>query len=203
MSAKAQRADRAPRYRLEIAGREFDFETRPGVFSGDAVDAGTLLLLESVLKAVRPHQNVLDLGTGAGILGVAIAPLLTRGEVWMVDADIRATRLAQRNVEVNGIRNASVIIGDVTLDLPKGVRFDLVAQTHPLMTGATCCGSSSINLTAFFVPGAPWVVANRLLSLKDMMHESFGNVEIVDRKKGFLVLCSRKEKRPHGGRISG
>jgi len=105
-------------FELTVVGRTLRFRTQAGVFSADGPDAGSLLLLDSVLPAVKPHMTVVDLGTGIGLIGLAVAGLLSRGEVWMVDSDIRAVRLAEQNVQRNGITNAHVVLGDVTLDLP-------------------------------------------------------------------------------------
>jgi 16S rRNA (guanine1207-N2)-methyltransferase len=191
-------------YRVTLDGREFRFETQPGVFSAGGADAGTMLLVESLLPAVRPHQKVLDLGAGAGLIGITIAPKLTRGEVWMVDVDIRATRLAARNVAINGIENAHVILGDVTADLPQGLRFDTVASNPPTHDGREVLQQFVDQSYRVLRPGGSlWCVANRLLSLQDMMSTCFGEVEVIARRKGFVVLRSRKARRaPHPARNS-
>lgn len=180
---------------MTVAGREYRFETRPGVFSAGGPDAGTMLLLETVLPELKGHHTVLDLGTGAGLLGVIIAGALPRGSVWMVDVDIRATRLAQRNVEINGIANGHVVLGDVAEDLPSNLRFDVVVSNPPTHDGREVLRQFVEQSYRVLRPGGSlWCVINRILSTKDMIEGVFGNVEMRARQKGFIILAAYKER---------
>jgi 16S rRNA (guanine1207-N2)-methyltransferase len=182
---------------FQLGGRRFSFTTQPGVFSQDGPDEGSVLLLEVLRERVKPHMTVVDLGTGIGLIGITLAPLLARGEIWMVDSDIRATRLAEENVRRNNIHNAHVILGDTTLDLPAKLRFDLVATNPPTHSGKDVLRAFVEESHHILRPGASlYLVVNRLLSVRDMLTEAFGNVEQVERKKGFLILHSHKERRP-------
>jgi 16S rRNA (guanine1207-N2)-methyltransferase len=166
------------------------------VFSQDGPDEGSVLLLDTLLPRVKPHMRVLDLGTGVGLLGIGVAPLLTRGEVWMVDADVRAVRLAQENVEANAIDNAHVLLSDITLDLPPKLRFDLVVSNPPTHGGKEVLASFVGEAFDVLRPGGSLIlVVNRLLSIRAVMSERFGAVETVAKKKGFLVLASQKARR--------
>jgi len=182
-------------YGFEFEGRDLLFETAPGVFSADGADHGTTLLLRTVLPHVKPHQRILDLGTGVGLLGISLATRLTRGEVWMVDVDIRATRLADRNIALNRIENAHVVLGDVTQDLPPKTRFDLVVSNPPTHDGREVLRHFVDQSHHVLRPGGSlWVVVNRLLSIKEMMAQSFGNVSVEERGKGFIVLRSERSR---------
>src|SRR4051794_11569034 len=88
--------------------RDFDLRltTAPGVFSHKEVDTGSELLIEAM--RISPTARVLDLGCGYGVIGIVAAKLAVRGQVVLVDPDIRATRLAQHNIEANRITNAEV-----------------------------------------------------------------------------------------------
>lgn len=178
------------------ADRELVFETQPGVFSAEGPDQGTLLLLEAVQTSIRPHQVVLDLGAGSGVLGISLASFLTRGEIWMVDVDIRAIRCAQRNVDRNRITNAHVILGDVTLDLPNKLRFDLVVANPPTHDGREVLSQFVEQAHHVLKPGGSlWLVVNRMLSVKDLMAGQFGQAEVVTKRKGFVILRSVKARR--------
>lgn len=190
-------ARKRPRGEFDIMvdDRRLRFKTQPGVFSQDGPDEGSLLLLHAVLPAVRPHQTVLDLGAGVGLLGLSIAPRLERGEVWLTDVDIRAVRLVRENIALNSIENAHVVLGDVTIDLPK-VRFDLVVSNPPTHSGKDVLQSFVRESYDVLRPGGSlYVVVNRLLSIRDMMAETFGEAGQVAREKGFLVIRSEKPRR--------
>ena len=114
----------------------------------------------------------------------------------MVDSDIRAVRLAEENVRANGIENAHIILGDITLDLPPRLRYDLVLSNPPTHSGREVLTSFVAESFAVLRPGGSlYLVVNRLLSIRDMMSSVFGNVEQFDRRKGFIVFRSEKVRR--------
>jgi 16S rRNA (guanine1207-N2)-methyltransferase len=183
-------------FTFDVGDRRLTFQTQPGVFSQDGLDPGTRLLVEVLLPRIKPHMTILDLGTGVGFIGVVLAALLTRGEVWMVDCDIRATRLAEANVQANGVSNAHVVLGDITRDLPARRRFHLVASNPPTHSGKEVLFSFVDESYHVLRPGgALYLVVNRLLSVGDMMERTFGAVEQVERHKGFVVFRAEKARR--------
>src|SRR5690348_4969259 len=93
-----------------VRGLDLHLETKAGVFSHRGVDAGSRLLIEAM--RVSPTARVLDLGCGYGAIGIAAAKIAERGSATLVDSDIRATRLAERNLGLNAVTNAEVILGD-------------------------------------------------------------------------------------------
>ena len=175
--------------------RRLWFETAPGVFSADGPDPGTILLLETLLPRIKSHERVLDIGTGCGLLGLAIATRLDQGEVWMVDVDIRAVRVAGKNVERNRLPNAHVLLGDGTADLPPKSRFHLIASNPPTHDGRQVLEQLVEQSYATLRPGGSlWIVVNRLLSMKDLMQRTFGNVAVEAKSGGYLVLRSERSR---------
>ena len=63
--------------------------------------AGCLLAIEREAKA-RPIRNALDVGTGSGVLAIALARL-AKARVLASDIDPVATRVAAENVRLNGV----------------------------------------------------------------------------------------------------
>jgi 16S rRNA (guanine1207-N2)-methyltransferase len=182
-------------FEFEVDGQPLSFRTQPGVFSKDGPDEGSVLLLETVLPVVRPHQMVLDLGAGVGFIGLCLAGRLTRGEVWLADSDVRAVRLAEENARRNGIENGHVVLSDITLDLPR-LKIDLVVSNPPTHSGKEVLAAFVDEAYAVLRPGGwLYVVVNRLLSVREMMAGRFGEVEQVARRKGFLVFRAQKARR--------
>ncbi|MGE7368242.1 50S ribosomal protein L11 methyltransferase [Neorhizobium sp. NPDC001467] len=66
--------------------------------------AGCLETIERVLNAERP-RNALDLGTGSGVLAIAVRKLRPMIPVLATDIDPIAVRVARENVRRNGIAN--------------------------------------------------------------------------------------------------
>jgi 16S rRNA (guanine1207-N2)-methyltransferase len=150
------------------------------------------LLIEAM--HVSPTARVLDLGCGYGAIGIAAAKLAERGEVVLVDSAIRATRLAERNIGLNGVTNAKVILGDGTNDLPPKSRFDVVASNPPTHSGREVLDEMVAGAYRVLKPrGQLYLVINRLLSLKHEVEAVLGGAEVVARSKGFVVIRAQKQ----------
>ena len=85
--------------------------SEPGVFSADRLDPGSALLL-SHLRAqgdTAAPSRVLDLGCGAGPLGLQAAALWPHAHVVMLDGDLRAVRSARHNAAQLGLSDRVTI----------------------------------------------------------------------------------------------
>jgi len=77
-------------------------ELDPGMAFGSGLHPTTRLCLEALEDYLRPGTNVLDMGTGSGILAIAAARL-GASQVLAVDTDPLAVRVARENVALNGV----------------------------------------------------------------------------------------------------
>lgn len=179
--------------------RDFELRlaTQAGVFAHKGLDPGSRLLIE--VMRVSPTARVLELGCGYGSIGIVAAKLAAKGEAVLVDSDIRATRLAERNLQLNGVTNARVVLGDGTHDLPPKSRFDVVVSNPPTHSGREVLDDFVASAYKVLKPrGQLFMVINRLLSLKHEIEEVFGNVETVARSKGYVVVRAIKVPRLAG-----
>ena len=177
-----------------VRGFELRLATQPGVFAHRGVDPGTRLLVEAM--RVSPTARVLDLGCGYGAIGIVAAKLATKGHVLLVDSDIRATRLTQRNLALNGVTNAEVLLGDGVHDLPPKARFDVVACNPPTHGGREVLDELVAGAYRVLRPrGQLFIVINRLLSLRREIESVFGSAETVARSKGYVVIQAVKTPR--------
>jgi release factor glutamine methyltransferase len=97
----------------------------------------TELLVEVALERladVEPRR-VVDLGTGSGAIGLALADELPLDgtEVWLTDASADAIAVASANLAGIGraARNVRIAMGDWFDAVPAEVRFDLVVSNPP------------------------------------------------------------------------
>lgn len=119
-------------FQAELRGQHLRFATRFGLFSPRGIDEGTRLLLDHV--EVRPADDCLDLGCGYGAIGLTLARLAAQGRTVLVDRDVIAVEYARRNIEVNALGNAEVLLGDGFEQLDDR-EFDLVASNLPAKAG--------------------------------------------------------------------
>ena len=168
--------------------------TQPGVFAHRELDEGSRLLIEAM--RISPTARVLDWGCGYGAIGVVAAKLATRGHVTLIDVDIRAARLAQRNLEANGVTNADVILGDALTDLPPKSRYDAVVSNPPTHSGREVLDAMVAGAYKALRPrGQLYLVINRLLSLRREVDGIFGGSETAAWHKGFVVIRAVKTPR--------
>jgi len=101
-------------------------ELDPGLAFGTGYHPTTHTCLEALEHLIRPGMNVLDLGTGSGILTIA-AVKLGAAQVVALDIDSIAVRAARQNMRSLGIQS-QVTLAQGTLPHPQaGARaYDLV-----------------------------------------------------------------------------
>jgi ribosomal protein L11 methyltransferase len=85
----------------------------PGMAFGTGLHPTTRLCLQVLENHLAPGSEVLDLGTGSGVLAIAAAKLGAR-QVLALDADQAAVAVACENVVMNGV-TAQVIVRHATL----------------------------------------------------------------------------------------
>ena len=74
----------------------------PGMAFGTGLHPTTQMCLQALEQLVQPGLEMLDVGTGSGILAVAAA-MLGAGAILGVDTDDQAVRAARENARLNGV----------------------------------------------------------------------------------------------------
>jgi len=99
----------------------------PGMAFGTGSHETTAMCLAKLKELIKPGDQVLDAGTGSGILAIASA-ILGADAVFAVEIDEDAAESAARNIEANGVSDRITLIhGDINANvLPEGVSYDLV-----------------------------------------------------------------------------
>ena len=105
----------------EASPDDLVIELDPGMAFGTGTHESTALCME-LMEAHRPQGDVLDVGTGSGILAIAAARL-GAARVLAIDIDPVAVQVAGDNVRINGLADrVSVRRGDLLAGI--GERFD-------------------------------------------------------------------------------
>jgi ribosomal protein L11 methyltransferase len=86
----------------EARADEIVLEIDPGMAFGTGIHPTTRLCLNVIETCLKPHDSVLDVGTGSGILMIAAAKLGAR-KVCGIDKDWLAVDIAKANLERNRI----------------------------------------------------------------------------------------------------
>lgn len=89
-----------------------------------ATTLGCLLTIDRMTRA-EDFASALDVGTGSGILAIALAKVLPRAEIIATDLDAQSIRVAQENMRLNGVARR------IAATKADGVRHMWVRQSKP------------------------------------------------------------------------
>ena len=164
----------------------------PTTFAEGKLDEGTRLLVDAL--EVHATDMALDIGCGAGYLGMHIARVASKGHVTMVDASLVAVDAAQNMVEQSGMTNMQVLASNGTQAV-KAQRFDLIVTNPPFHLGGiqtTEIGERFIREAAQVLRprGRFYLVANRFLKYEPTMRTCFHSVEEVGGNTRYKVLLA-------------
>ena len=181
-------------FQTEIIGKKFKFITDIGVFSKGELDNASRFLIETVAP-VLPKGDVLDVGCGYGAIGISLASVNLESMVHMVDINLRATNLALRNAEKNGVNNVQVMMSNLYQNVEKK-DFVSIVSNPPIRAGKKVVHDILAGAIDYLAVGGTLTIVigkqHGAASAEKKMEEVFGNVERLDRKKGFWVLQSTK-----------
>lgn len=169
------------------AWRQIDggFETWPGIFSADGIDAGSRLLAETT-TSLKGH--IADLGAGWGYLAHrALADHPDIQFATLIEADFHAAEAAKRNIKDS---QAQVVWGDIHAHLGS---YDAILCNPPFHTSRKPdpeIGRRFLTKAATLLKpkGTLWCVANRTLRYEPTLEENFRKVETVAVDAGFKVI---------------
>ncbi len=94
---------------LEPTEQQIVIELDPGMAFGTGSHASTTLCIHALEKILQGHEQVIDIGTGSGILAIAAAKLGAR-HVLALDLDPVAIESAIRNIHQNQLDHQVTII---------------------------------------------------------------------------------------------
>jgi 16S rRNA (guanine1207-N2)-methyltransferase len=162
----------------------------PQIFADSKLDEGTRLLLEAL--DVNVDDQALDLGCGAGFVGLHIARRATQGYVTMLDSSLAAVDASSRAIEQSELHNIRVLPSD-GIQAVSEQRFRLVATNPPFHVG----GIQTSEIAERFIreaalvlqpEGRFYLVANRFLKYEPILQTHFRQVEEVAGNTRYKVL---------------
>lgn len=158
--------------------------------------AGCLEVIESVMRA-NPPRNALDLGTGSGVLAIAVRKLANI-PVLATDIDPVATRVAEENVRRNGIATSlslETATGFHSTAFSRHGPFDLIIANilaRPLMKMAP-------DLVRHLAPGGTVVLSGILAGQRWKVLSAYNGVHLrhvrTIWRNGWVTLHLEKTRR--------
>ena len=114
---------------VSVNGLPLVLESKPGLAAFGTIDASSLLLARHVQAA--PHEVVVHLNCGNGLLGAALAAAGKAARVFLADRNVLAVEAAARTLDANHFQAGDVHLGHGKLGLPGDLQADIVAIRIP------------------------------------------------------------------------
>jgi len=165
-----------------------------GVFSKNELDQGTEILLKTLLP-LSLGNKLLDLGCGIGPIGLTLAYFHPSLNVTCSDVNTRALALCERNAQSLALSpRVTCLQSDIYLKI-EGL-FDSIVSNPPIRAGKKVTYEIYRGAKTHLIDGGSLYIVVRkaqgALSVKDYLEELFGNVEVLERSKGYYILKSTK-----------
>ena len=185
-------------YSVELSGKLIEINTDVSLFSPMGPDKGTLSMLEHANFSA--DDKVLDLGCGAGIVGLAACCAgVDSAHVTMTDVDFKAVQMAQENMEKAGFSKATIVCGDALTKVPDS-DYTIILSNPPYHTDFSVAKTfieKGFNRLA--IGGRMLMVTKRRDWYKNKMISVFGGVKIYEHDDGYIVFESIKRSDKYAG----
>ncbi len=181
----------------EFESQKFSFLTDSHVFSREAVDFGSSLLISAILKYEKNRKlRLLDLGTGIGVVGIVLAALRPGFELVMSDINERALALAKKNSAILKNKKPAIILSDGLRNIDG--EFDLIAFNPPIRAGKETVyrlyHEAAAQMTTKGVLYVVIRVKQGANTTKKELERCFLVVEVIERSKGYRVFRASQPK---------
>lgn len=178
---------------FQIQGTDFVLYSNSGVFSKNALDFGSQLLIETLLKETIVG-NILDVGCGIGVIGLVLATFYKDSVVTLIDVNERAVNVTKKNIERLQLTNANAFESDLFTNVEG--RFQNIVTNPPIRAGKRVVyGIFEQAYDHLSDDGSLFVVIRKeqgAPSAMKKLDEIFHNVTLVERKKGYFILKCKK-----------
>lgn len=184
---------------LKFCGAELKLDLSHALFSSFDIDVGTRLLLKAVGKdkALEGARRVLDMGSGVGVLGLAVAASHPEAFVEARDRDLLACAFTERNRANNRVANLSTAPGLLAQGrlgplspLPPGAPieesgYDYILSNLPAKAGAPVLEAFFRDAARRLVPGGrlAFVIVKPLQEAAEAWYAASG-FELVSSERG-------------------
>lgn len=165
------------------------------IFSKEKVDLGTFnLLTYGDFDFPKKEAKILDLGCGYGVIGIALKKFYPDYDVFLSDINNRAIELSKENAKVN-CADVTVLQSDLFEKFENG-NFEIIVSNPPYIAGKEFLhhlllkAKENLNPNGFIEIVMMHNKGGKSAMIK--MKEIFGNVDVVAKKSGYIILKSYK-----------
>ena len=175
-------------------GKTYKMHSVDSVFSKDAFDEGTKVLLNTIIKNYNLSGEVLDVGCGLGTIGIVLKREYPEVSIDMIDVNNTAVELSIKNCKENKVSN-NVFKSDLYSEVDKKYKF--IVTNPPIKVGKEILFGVVSGTKEHLEKDGEIILVIRKShgqeSMKKHMEKIFGNAEILKRDKGYYIMRSVNE----------
>ena len=175
---------------VNVLGEALILETRAGLFSPEHADRGTMAMLSTL--DLQPGMQVMDLGCGCGIVGIAAAKKCGAENIVMSDLDPNAVETARENADANGVHGVKIVLSD-GFDSVEEAGFDLILSNPPYQTDfAVAKKFIEKGFNRLKIGGKMVMVTKRLDWYRNKLKAIFGGVRVQEIDGYYVFTAERR-----------
>ena len=180
--------------KYSLLGHELSFISDNGVFSKDAIDEGSSILLETLIP-LSIRGDVLDLGCGYGVIGLTLAYFNKDLRVICADVNQRAVELCETNAKKLQLHNrVECRISDRYGKIEEA--FDSIVINPPIRAGKEITYSMYLGaLDHLKENGSMFIVirkAQGAASALEYLESIFSSVTVLEKRRGYWIIQAIK-----------
>lgn len=177
----------------ETVANEDDFlyiELDPGMAFGTGDHPTTSMCLRAIERTVQPHHDVIDVGTGSGILSIA-AHLLGAKSIKAIDLDEMAVQVAKENFEKNNCAQAIETATGNLLTNETGQYDVVIANILPHIIELMIEDSyNRLNPSGYFITSG--IIEEKRESIQSQMEAAGFKIIDVQHVDGWVCITGQK-----------
>ncbi|MBR4830964.1 MAG: class I SAM-dependent methyltransferase [Bacilli bacterium] len=174
---------------VEVKNIKYYFYTDNGIFNKSGLDYGTRLLLNNL--DITGKTSFLDIGCGAGVVGIYLRKLNKDFTVDMCDINKRAVDLTNKGLKKNNLVD-NAFISDAYSNIES--KYDCIISNPPIHAGKEKVYEIIRGASSHLISnGELWIVMRKDQGALSMMNDNkdIYNFEIITKDKGFLIIKAR------------
>ncbi len=186
-------AHRDLRFETELFGHRYSFKSDKGIFSSHELDPGSRILIETIGR-LDLGKEILDLGCGAGPIGLILASLGASRHVTLSDVNQRCLALSLENARHMGLAERTTIVESDVYDHIDSC-FDAIVSNPPIRAGKKVTyriyDEAPLHLRS---GGSLYLVVRRKQgaeSVESHLRGIFPAVEVLEKEKGYWVIHAK------------
>lgn len=181
------------KFNFAYKDRQFVFTSCNDVFSKKEIDEGSLILINTLLEKSNLDGTILDMACGYGAIGIILGKFLNK-PIDMCDINSTAIKLCKINAKENLSEIGNIFESDMWQNVDE--KYDHIVSNPPIKVGKKVLINFLEGLDAHLnIGGDVSIVIKKNLgadSTKKYLKEIFGNVEILERCRGYYILQAKK-----------